>query len=434
MKMSIVCADPPRFAWRGRGGTSAFGGDFRLPIERQRWGTFLILLCCTVSQAMAQIAVTGETVYTMSGKPIKNGVVLLKGTKVEKIGTAAEVKIPNGYRVVAAKVVTPGLVDAHATAGLSGILNIPADQMQLEKSDPVQPELRAIDAYNAREQLVEWVRNYGVTTMNTGHAPGALASGTTIVVKTIGNTVNEALIDSGMVAFTLGQSVTSTYKTPGTSAKAVAMLRTEFLKAQDYQKKKGAKDPDKRPSPDLKSEMLVSILRGEKKVLFTAQGATEILGALRLQREFGFKMVLDGAAEAYLLIDEIKKSGVPVILHPSMARPGGETKNVSFETAAKLQAANILFAIQSGFEGYVPKTRVILFEAAIAAANGLTFEQTLASVTISPAKILGLEKRIGSLEVGKDADVVLYDGDPFEYTSHVCTVIINGKVVSEMCR
>jgi len=406
--------------------------DCGLQVEKLMLGVIVILVCST--SLRSQVAITGETVYTMSGKPIKNGVVLLKGNKIEKVGTAAEVKIPNGYKIMSAKVVTPGLVDAHATAGLSGILNIAADQMQLEKSDPVQPELRAIDAYNAREQLVEWVRNFGVTTMNTGHAPGALASGTTIVVKTVGSSVNEAMIDSGMVAFTLGSSVMSNFKTPGTSAKAVAMLRTEFLKAQDYQKKKSAKDSDKRPTADLKSEMLVSILRGERKILFTAQGATEILDALRLQQEFGFKMVLDGAAEAYLLIDEIKKSGVPVVLHPSMARPGGDTKNISFETAAKLQQAGILFALQSGFEGYVPKTRVILFEAAIAAANGLSFEEALASITISSAKILGLEKRIGSLEVGKDGDVVLYDGDPFEYTSHVCAVVINGQVVSEQCR
>jgi imidazolonepropionase-like amidohydrolase len=113
-----------------------------------------------------------------------------------------------------------------------------------------------------------------------------------------------------------------------------------------------------------------------------------------------------------------------------MKRAGGETENISFEDAAKLTAAGIPYAIQSGYEGYVPKTRVILWEAAIAAANGLTFEQALASITISAAKLIGVADRVGSLEAGKDGDVALYDGDPFEYTTHCIGTVIGGKVVS----
>jgi imidazolonepropionase-like amidohydrolase len=387
------------------------------------------------SFAHAQLAIKGETVYTMSGAPIQSGVVLVKGQKIERVGPAASVIIPPTYKIMSAKVVTPGLIDARSVVGLSGIYNIPHDQSQLEKSDPMEPELRAIDAYNPHEQLVEWVRNLGITTLHTGHAPGALASGTTIVVKTVGNTVNEALVDSvGMVAFTLGSSVSDNFKSPGTTAKGVAMMRTDFLKAKEYLKNKKNKDPDKRPGPDLKLDMLARVLSGEVKALVTAEQATEIITALRLQKEFGFTMVLDGAAEAYLVLDEIKKSGVPVILHPTMARPYGDTKNVSFETAAKLKQAGILFAIQSGYESYVPKTRIVLYEAAIAAANGLAFEDALASITINAARIIGVEKRVGLLEPGKDGDVVLFDGDPFEYTSHVCGVVVNGKVMSETCK
>ncbi|WP_460879999.1 amidohydrolase family protein [Pontibacter rugosus] len=106
---------------------------------------------------------------------------------------------------------------------------------------------------------------------------------------------------------------------------------------------------------------------------------------------------------------------------------------MSFETAAILAKAGIPVAIQSGFEQYVPRARVLLFEAGAAVANGMTPEQALAAITTTPAKIIGLDKRVGSLEKGKDADLVLYDGDPFEYTSHVCAVIIDGKVVSEEC-
>ncbi len=394
----------------------------------------ILVLLFIPARSIPQVAIRGEMVYTMSGAPIQDGVVLIQGAKIQRVGAASQVRIPSGYKVLTGKVVTPGLVDAHSVVGLAGMLNQPHDQMQLEKSDPLQPELRAIDAYNAREPLVEWLRTMGVTTLHTGHGPGALASGTTIVVKTLGNTVNEALIDSGMVAFTLGESVSQNFRSPATSAKAVALIRTEFLKAQDYVKRKGNKDPEKRPSPDLKMEMLARVLSGQAKVLFTAQKATDILSALRLAKEFGFKMVLDGAAEAQLVLDEIKKAQVPVILHPTMVRPSGETRNASFETASVLKKAGIPFAIQSGYEGYVPKTRHILFEAAVAAANGLAFEQALSAITIDAARILGVDRRVGSLEVGKDGDVVVFDGDPFEYTSRVCGVVINGQVVSETCR
>jgi imidazolonepropionase-like amidohydrolase len=116
-----------------------------------------------------------------------------------------------------------------------------------------------------------------------------------------------------------------------------------------------------------------------------------------------------------------------------MVRNYGDTKNVSLETASSLKKEGIQFALQSGYEGYVPKTRIVLFEAAIANSNGLTFEDALATITIDAAKILGVENRVGSIEEGKDADIVLFDGNPFEYTSHVCTVIIDGKIVKEEC-
>ena len=131
------------------------------------------------------------------------------------------------------------------------------------------------------------------------------------------------------------------------------------------------------------------------------------------------------------MLNEIKASGFPVVLHPTMARSNEDTENLSVETASKLQAAGIPFAIQSGYEGYVPKTRVVLFEAAVAAANGLGFENALASVTINAAKILGIADRTGSLAQGKDADLALYDGDPFEYTSHCTGTVINGQLFAD---
>ncbi len=385
-----------------------------------------------LTHAAAQLAVQAEMLYTMAGAPLKNGVVLIKDGKIEAVG--ANLTIPNGYRTLKAKVVTPGLIDAHSVVGLAGILNYNHDQDQLELSEAIQPELRAEDAYNAEERLVKWIRDHGVTTVHTGHGPGALASGQTMIVKTDANTVTEAIVQTpAMVAFTLGTAVSQNYKKPGTRAKGTAMLREEFLKAQDYAKRMQAKDPSKRPARDLRMEILNEVLTGKLPALFTVHRATDILTALRLQKEFGFKLVLDGAAEAYLVIDDIKKAGVPVIVHPPMMRTVGDGENASLETAAKLRQAGIKVALQSGYESYVPKTRVVLFEAAIAAANGLSFEEALRTITIDAAEILGIAKRVGSLEKGKDADLVLFDGDPFEYTSHVCTVIINGKIVKEQC-
>ncbi len=393
-------------------------------------------VCALVSfqSSLAQIAVKGEMVYAMSGAPISNGVVLINGGKIERVGLEREVAIPSNYKVIAAKVVTPGLIDAHSVVGLAGIFNYNHDQDQLEKSDPIQPELRAVDAYNANERLVSFLRDFGITTLHTGHGTGALISGQTMIVKTLGTTVEHALVQPVFaVAFTLGASVRENFQKPGTRSKGVAMLREKFIEAQDYAKKMKSKDTAKRPTRDLKLEVLADILDRKIPALITANKATEIMTALRLQKEFGFRMILDGAAEAYLVLEELKAANVPMILHPTMVRTYGETRNASFETAAKLKQAGIKFALQSGYEGYVPKTRVVLYEAALAVANGLPFEDGLRAITIDAAEILGIANRVGSLEVGKDADLVCFDGDPFEYTSHVCEVIINGQLVKERC-
>ena len=384
-----------------------------------------------MQQAQAQVAIKGETVYTMAGAPIKNGVVLIKDGKIEAVG--ANLQVPSNYKTYTAKVVTPGFVDAHTSVGLAGIYNVPADQQQLERTAPIQPELRAIDAYNPNEELIKYVRSYGTTTINTGHAPGALASGQLMALKTSADGFSTLLDTTTMVAFTLGSTVGDNYSSPKTPAKGVAMLRAELQAAQNYAKKMANTDAAKRPDRNLKMETLAGVLSGRYKALVTANKAQDIMGALRLAKEFNLNMVLDGAAEAYMLVEEIKAAGVPVIIHPTMARAYGESKNISFETAAVLAKAGVPVAIQSGFEAYVPRARVLLFEASVAVANGMQPEHALAAITTTPAKVIGQEKRVGSLEKGKDADVVLFDGDPFEYTSHVCTVLVNGKVVSEEC-
>ena len=377
------------------------------------------ILLLFAPSSRAQIAVKGEMVYTMAGDPIKNGVVLIRDGKIERVGRFA---VPNGYEVMEAAVVTPGLIDAHTVVGLAGYLNQAQDQDQVERSAPMQPELRAIDAYNPREALVEWVRGFGVTTMHTGHGPGVLVSGQTMIVKTVGNDVSDAVIDPAtMVAVTLGDGGRASSGSPGTRSKMIAMLRGELLKAQNYDPEKGT---------DLRMQAFKAVLDGDMRLLITVERSHDILTTLRLAEEFNIDIVLDSASEAYLVADQIKAAGVPVITHPTMARHGGERANATFEAAAHLRDAGIPFALQSGFEAYVPKTRVILFEAGVAAANGLSFEEALASITIDAARLLGIDGRVGSLEVGKDADIAMYDGDPFEYTTHAIGVIIDGNVVS----
>ena len=389
-----------------------------------------LALASLASDAAAQVAIRGERVYTMAGAPLDNGVVLVGADgRIQRVGPAGSVAVPDGWRVLEARVVTPGLVDAHSVVGLAGYLNQPHDQMQLDASAAIQPELRAVDAYNAQETLVDWLRQHGVTTIHTGHAPGALVPGQTLVAKTRGDSVDEAVIEPvAAIAATLGTAgLGSQGKSPGNRSKAVAMLRTELIRAEEYRAKMAGPD-DKRPARDLRLEALGRVVARELPLLVTAHRSHDILTALRLAEEFELRMILDGASEAYLVADRIREAGVPVILHPTMTRPSGDAENASMETASVLRKAGIPVAIQSGYEGYVPKTRVVLFEAAVAAANGLGFDGALAAVTIDAARILGIDGRVGSLEPGKDGDVVLFDGDPFEYTSHVTGVVIDGVV------
>ncbi len=379
------------------------------------------------SFAFAQIAVKADTIYTMAGKPVSNGVVLIKNGKIENVGTG--ISIPSNYKVYHAKVVTPGLIDARSTVGLSGAYNVPSDQNQIERSSPIQPELRAIDAYNPEDKLIQHLRRNGVTTLHTGHGIGALSSGQTMIIKTHPGIAEDAMLQPlAMVAITLGPLVSSVYPSPGNRSKQIAMLRSELIKARSSLRSK-----DTSKAPDLKLITLQQLLRGEIKALISANTATDIMSAIRLAKEFNLKLVIEGAAEAYRLIDHVKASGAEIIVHPTMARAGGEMVNMTMENAAILTRAGIPVSIESGFENYVPKSRVVLYEAAAAMIHGLSFEDALKAITIQPAKLLGMDKRIGSIEKGKDADLVLFNGDPFEYITKVCMVIINGKVEEDQC-
>lgn len=398
----------------------------------------IALTLASAAQA-ADIVVRADMLYPVTSAPIENAVIIIRDGKIAQIGSADNISIPDGMQVVEASVVTPGLVDAHSVVGIAGYLNQPGDQDQLERSEAIQPELRAIDAYNAREPLIKWIRSFGVTTVHTGHAPGEIIAGQTLIAKTTGDTVEDAVIEPiAMLAATLGEGVVvdsdGARKSPGNRSKAIAMLRAELVKAKTYSDNAiaASKDDEKEaPDRDLRMDALVAVLAGDTPLLITVHRHNDIMSALRIADEFGINIVLDGASEAYLLIDEIKAAGVAVILHPAMTRAWGEKENLSFTTAGKLINAGIPTAFQSGYESYVPKTRVVLFEAGVTLPHGVSFEQALAAITIESARILGIADRVGSLELGKDGDLALYDGDPFEYTSHAVGTIIEGVLVSE---
>lgn len=404
--------------------TSPFFQPIPLPVMLRNFIFFLLLTLAALPAAAQQIAIKGETIHTSAGDPISDGVVLVNDNIIEQVGPASSVQIPSGYDVHEAEVVTPGFIDAHSVVGLAGIYNVDADQDQLELSDAIQPDLRAIDGYNAREELVGVLRDLGVTTVHTGHGPGAVISGQTMIVKTTGRTVEEALVDSTTaLAMTLGSGVRSNFDSPGTRSKAIAQLRQQLIAAQEYMEGDGDQPRD------LAKEALVKLLNGEIFALITAHTSHDIMTALRLQEEFGFRLLLDGAAEAYMVMDEIKEAGVPVIIHPTMMRTGGDGENASFETAGKLADAGIPVVFQSGYEAYVPKTRVVHFEAAIAVANGMEYRHAMDALTIDAARVLEIDDRTGSLERGKEADIALFNGDPFEYTTTTRSVLIGGQVV-----
>jgi imidazolonepropionase-like amidohydrolase len=371
------------------------------------------------------------------------GVVLIENGKVTAVrkGSAA----PAGYTEMHAAYATPGLIDAKTTAGISGAYNIPADQDQDEQSDPNTADVRALDSFNPREMLLQYINTYGVTTVQT--APGIInpiagQAGIfkTVGPKTVGPTVDQLAVKSvSAIVFNLGESPKSFYgkkdKAPTTRMMTAAIIREGLLNAQAYQKKWAdwnagdKKDPSKQPAHDLKLEGLSLALRGEVPAIFNAYRADDIDTAIRLAQEFKLKLILSSVTEGYLEAQVVKQSGAAALVGPTLQRLESlETNNASLENPAILARAGVPVALMTGFEDYVPKNRVLLFEAGVAAANGMGFEAALRASTIESARILGIADRVGSLEPGKDADIVLYDGDPFEYTSHVTAVLVNGKL------
>jgi imidazolonepropionase-like amidohydrolase len=316
---------------------------------------------------------------------------------------------------------------------LSGELNVPADQDVDEKSDPNQAELRVLDAFNPAEPLLHFLLQEGVTVVHACPGHHNVLAGLSGVFRTKGDTADGMVIRFPQaLVINLGESPKTAYpdKRPTTRMGTVALLRSAFTAAANYrQKVKAAKNPEDVETND-KHQTIQQAMEQKIATFIVAQRADDIATGIRLAKDYNLRGVLSMAAEAYLVPDEIKKSKLPVVVHPTMQRAGGsmETLNSFLGNAAVLSGKSIPIAISSGFESYVPKTRVIRYEAAMAMVHGLGFDKALSAITLDAAKVLQIEDRYGSLEAGKVADLVLYDGHPFENTTHVTHVVAAGRL------
>ena len=382
-------------------------------------------------KANAVTAIRAGRSHTATGAPINDGIVLMENGVITAVGPANAVKVPAGARVFFAREVTPALVDAFTVAGLSGAMNIPADQDQDEPSDPNQADLRTLDGFNPNERLLDFLRVSGVGIVHATPGRQAVLAGRSAVYRTDARSADAALNANAALLVNLGEVPKAAFaaKGPQTRMGVAAVVRKAFAEAQVYAAKRKA-EPDKTPR-NPKLEALLPMLAGEVPVYFAAHRADDIRTALRIADEFKLKPVIALGTDGYLLMDELAGRKVPVVVHPTLQRAGAtmETLHSFVGNAAALAKAGVPVTIGTAFEGYVPKQRNLLSEAAYAAANGLGHDAALRAVTLDAAKLLGVSAKHGSIEVGKVADVVLFDGDPFENATHITRTILAGRVV-----
>ncbi|MBI3823798.1 MAG: amidohydrolase family protein [Planctomycetes bacterium] len=376
-----------------------------------------------------KLAIVANRVYTVAGDPIDVGVVLVEKGKITKVFKGGQQNVPKGFEIVYAMAVTPGLIDAHSVVGLSGALNFKkGDQDQDEMSDPNQADLRVMDSFNPHEPLLQFIREHGVTVVHAMPGRANVIAGQTGIFRTHGRTVEQMKIrfPAGMLV-NLGEVPKASYpgKLPSTRMGTANLIRTALQSAQSYAAKKPA-------TPNLKHEALDLVLKKKMPIILSGHRADDLMTGLRIAKEYDLNAMLTLATEGYLISDAILDAKVPVIVHPTMQRASSpETFHGHLGNAAFLANRKIPTAICTAFEGYVPKTRVLRYEAAMAMVNGLGHDRALKSITLDAAKILGIDDRFGSIAVGKEADLVLYDGDPFEHSTHVTHTIIAGRVVHD---
>lgn len=392
----------------------------------------LVLLCPAFGQEKP-VAYVGAKIIPIVGQPIENGVLIIQNGKIIAVGSASSVQIPAGALRIdtSGKVIMPGLVDTHSHIG---------EGSGADGSAPIQPDVRLLDGINSRAASFQRAQSGGITTVNVMPGSGHLDSGQTLYLKLRdgARTIDDLLIFDkngkymGGIKFANGTNPIRSGggSFPGTRAKSAALVRAQFIKAQEYREKikKAGDDKDKLPPRDLAMEALVEVLNGEKVVHFHTHRHDDILTALRLQKEFGFKLVLQHVSEAWKVADEIAAAKVPasIILIDS---PGGklETADISFINGAALEKAGALVGFHT--DDYITDSRLFIRSAGLSVRAGMSREKALYGMTMAGAIMLDLQDRVGSLEKGKDADFLILNGDPLSVYTKIEQTWVEGKKV-----
>ncbi len=395
------------------------------------------------------IALTGGLVYPISSDPVEGGTVLMADGRIVAVGT--DVAIPAGAEVIdaAGSVVMPGIIDAMSYYGLAG------EDMN-EVTRPLAPELRIIEAFSpfgalgsgqAGEIRVRELLSGGVTATYIAPGDATVLGGQGAVVKTAGARFEDLIVrEPAAIDITLGGRPASTYRdmsrSPSTRMAVVAQLREMLVKAQE--RVAGADGGSDATPRNLGMEALARLLDGEIPARVQANAARDIRVAIELAEEFGFELVIDGGAGAHRMREELADRGIPVVLgpisHPYISGEeipdAGDYGGVDERNAVWLHEAGVHISLASfsrGFGSFGPGVagQWLLIDAAIARGHGMSEADVLRAVTLSPAEVLGVADRLGSLEVGKDADVVVFDGDPLSIRTWATRVFVGGRLVYE---
>ena len=380
------------------------------------------------------IAITGGRILTASGPEIAKGVILLEEGKIIAVGR--DILVPDDAEIIDAsdKVITPGLIDAHTHLGIDeqGV-GIAGDDGN-ESVEPIAPHLRAIDAINPEDIAFDDARKAGVTASEVKPGSGNVIGGQCVVIKHAGLIVDQmALRSPSAIKAAMGENPKNSYrsqkKSPSTRMAIAALFREAFSRAQTYLERQRAEAAAGHPfERDYRLEALGLVLEKQIPMRIHAHRADDILTALRLRDEFGFNMTIDHCTEGHKIAGELARRGVHAIVGPSMSgRYKVELRDKTFITPAVLAAAGVKVSITTDHP--VVPIHQLMTAVILAMKNGLPEELGLRAITIHPAEMLGVDERIGSLEVGKDADLVIWSGDPFDLRSRVELTMIDGQTV-----
>jgi imidazolonepropionase-like amidohydrolase len=378
------------------------------------------------------LAIVGGRVIPVAGAPIEDGVVLVNDGRVEAVGR--DVRVPDGAEWVGAagKVVLPGLVDAHTHLGVHEEAEGWAGQDTNEMTEPVTPQVRALDAINPADLGFADAVAGGVLTVNVNPGSGNPIGGQAAAVRSAGRTVDDMVLraPSGLKS-ALGENPKRVYgdrkQLPSTRLGTAAVIRDALVKARNYLDKLGRGD-DPPPERDLRWEALGLVLSGEIPWRQHCHRADDIATALRLADEFGYRLVIDHGTEAVLLADRLAERDVPVLIGPLLtSRSKVELRNRSLTNPGRLAAAGVELGIITDHP--VVPIHLLAVQAALAVREGLDPAAALRAVTLTPARVLGLDDRLGSLEPGKHATLCVWSGDPLDARSRVEAAWIEGRQV-----